>query len=435
MLPLLDSLGGSVMKKATYSVVLFASVAAAYVAGSWSNQTATAKAEPLAARRVLYYVDPMHPTYKSLEPGRAPDCGMQLEPVYGDARAVQADASDAGLPPGTVTVSAAQQQLIGVRVTAVEQSSRARAVHLFGRVAAEETRVYKVNIGVDGYFRKVSAVTTGSRVQKDQWLATVSSPEARQPIQAYLVSLDVLDRSQKAAEAPAQIKLATAAVQQAIDRMRTLGMSPVQIDEINQTRVLPPNFTITAPAAGFVMARNASPGQKIEKNTELYQIADLSKVWIHADAFGVEGDLLRPGVQADVILPGRTRSVRARVTDVLPQFDPASQSLKIRLEADNQGYVLRPDMFVDVEVRIADVSAMTVPSDAVVDTGLGTIVFVERGGGLFEPRQVETGWRSGDRVEIVSGLREGERVAASGTFLLDSERRMRLAASETGAER
>jgi membrane fusion protein, copper/silver efflux system len=215
----------------------------------------------------------------------------------------------------------------------------------------------------------------------------------------------------------------------------TVGMSPLQVEDIRRTRLVPPNVKITAPAAGVVIARNATTGQQIKGGTELFRIADLRKVWIHADVLGVEANAVRPGLEAGVVVPGRQKSIRARVTDVLPQFDPSSQSLRIRLEADNAGYVLRPDMFVDVELRLPAAPAITVPREAVVQTGLETLVFRERGAGRFEPRRVRIGWRSGDRIEIATGLAPGDRVAVSGTFLLDSERRLRLnAAAARGAQ-
>jgi Cu(I)/Ag(I) efflux system membrane fusion protein len=219
-------------------------------------------------------------------------------------------------------------------------------------------------------------------------------------------------------------------LQIAVDRLLTLGMSSVQIEEIGRTRRVPPNVKITAPADGFVLARNVSTGQKVERGNELYQIADLRRVWILADVFGREAEYVGPGTIAEISQPGRAPSFRARVSrDVLPQFDAASQSVKVRLEADNLGYLLRPDMFVDVDLLITLPPAIAIPVDAVLDSGLKKVVFVETGAGVFEPRQVETGWRFGGRVQIVKGLAEGDRVVVAGTFLLDSENRLRTTMS------
>lgn len=420
------------MTKASLSVLLLGVLGAGFLAGSWYNQRERVSAASLPARKVLHYVDPMHPAYKSDKPGIAPDCGMQLEPIYEDRGQQPApEAPASGMAAGAVNISLEKQQLIGVRVSPVEKTSATERLRLYGRVAADETRLYRIDVGIGGFIRELSGVTTGSHVRKDEWLATFFAPEARSLIQAYLVTLDVLDRTRNTADAQTAINLATAGVQQSIDRLLTLGMSSVQVEEIGRTRQVPPNVRITAPAAGFVVARNVSAGQKFERGDELYRIADLRRVWVLADVFGREAEYVQPGMIAQVSLPGRTRSFRARVSrDVLPQFDAASQSVKVRLEADNPGYLLRPDMFVDVDLLIPLPPTIAVPVDAVLDSGRKKTVFVERGDGVFEPREVETGWRFGERVEIVRGLRAGDRIVVSGRFLLDSESRMRHTGSE-----
>jgi Cu(I)/Ag(I) efflux system membrane fusion protein len=418
------------MTKIICSMLAIGVLGAGSFAGPWQYEPESVSAATLHARKVRYYVDPMHPAYKADKPGIAPDCGMQLEPVYEDggpqAAAEGSTARDITSGTGAVTISAGQQQLIGVRVGTVELASGTEKLHLFGRVAPDETRIYRVDIGIDGFIRDISTVTTGSQVDKDQWLATFSASEARSPIQAYLVAADVLERARKAGDGPAQIELAAAGLQQSTERLLTLGMSRLQIDEIRRTRQVPPTIRITAPAAGFALARHVSAGQKFEKGDELYRIADLSRVWILADVFGSDAEYIRPGAIAQVSLPGRTTSFRATVSRaVLPQFDPVSQSVKVRLEADNPGYLLRPEMFVDVDLAITLPPTIAVPVDAVLDSGLKKTVFVERANGVFEPREIETGWRFGGRVEVVKGLAAGERIVASGTFLLDSETRMR----------
>jgi membrane fusion protein, copper/silver efflux system len=209
-------------------------------------------------------------------------------------------------------------------------------------------------------------------------------------------------------------------------------MSRTQIEEIRRTRVVPSTIRIVAPAAGFVIARTLTAGEKITSGQELFQIADLRRVWILADVPGAEAAQVRAGMTAEVSAPGRRSAIRATVSRaVVPQFDPLNQAAKVRLEADNPGFTLRPDMFVDVYLPIALPPAIAVPVDAVLDAGLKKRVFVERADGAFEPREVETGWRFGDRVEIVNGLSDGDRVVVAGTFLLDSESRMRHAAGTT----
>jgi YHS domain-containing protein len=199
--------------------------------------------------------------------------------------------------------------------------------------------------------------------------------------------------------------------------------------ELKRTRQFTREIEVRAPVTGLVVSRNAAPGLRFDRNTELYRIADLSRVWIVADLFENEARFFSPGVTARLTLPAGGKVLRARVTDVLPLADPSLRTLKIRLELDNPEYLLRPDMVVDVELPITLPPAIVVPAEAVLDSGIRRRVFVERGEGIFEPHEVETGWRSGDNVEILTGLKPGERIAISGTFLIDSESRMKAAAA------
>jgi hypothetical protein len=414
------------MKRITlYGVLVVAGLAALIAATSWSGRRDTVGASAPNGRKVLYYVDPMHPSYRSDKPGTAPDCGMKLEPVYEGSPEAASQARAAG--DESVRVSAERRELVGVRVETVKKSAASERLRLYGRVAPEETRVYRVNVGIEGYVREISDVTTGSQVAKDQWLATFSAPEARTAIQSYVVAVDAAaNGTLRPADTPSP---PDSGLEYAAERLLALGMSRAQIEEIRRTRVVPPAIRIVAPAAGFVIARNLTAGEKIASGQELFQIADLRRVWILADVPGAEAAQVRPGMTAEVSAPGRTSTIRATVSRaVVPQFDPQNQAAKVRLEADNPGFSLRPEMFVDVYLPIALPPAIAVPVDAVLDAGLKKRVFVERADGAFEPREVETGWRFGDRVEIVKGLRDGDRVVVAGTFLLDSESRMRHSA-------
>ena len=410
-------------------IVLFAAAAAAFLAGSWhgAHESVSASAPGVETRRVLYYTDGMHPQIRSDVAGACPICGMTLHPVYAEP------AADVAVPnvaagDGAVAVSPRQQQLIGVRVGAVEETAGADRVRLFGRVVPAENGSYRVTINTDGYAREVSPVTTGSRVTKGEWLATISTPESRQPVQAYLVTLDVLDRELKAGanRTEAQIDLAKAGVDLAAERLLALGMAPSQLEEIRHARVAPPTMKIAAPGDGYVLARNISLNEKLEKGAELYRIADLHALWIMADVPAAEMDRIGSATTAAITVAGRTTPIRARLnTASIPPFDPETQSARLRFEVDNPGLVLRPDMFVNVDIDVKVPRGISVPDDAVVTTGLRNTVFVERSEGVFVPREVEVGRRVGSRIMVVKGLQPGERIALSGTFLLDSESRMK----------
>jgi Cu(I)/Ag(I) efflux system membrane fusion protein len=401
-------------------VCLLATVAlSCFGLGAWYASSRTVAKSTGSLRRVLYYQDPMHPAYRSNSPGIAPDCGMEVEPVYEDSA-----------PPGTIKLSYEARQKIGVRVALVEDASGAStSLRLLGRVAPDENRIYRLFASVDGWIRENATATTGSFVPKDHVLSTFYSPEFLSTEQAYLFSLGALDRFQSnSKETAEQIALTNTTIQRNVDTLRNLGMGELQIQEIRRTRALTDVINLCAPIPGFVLARNVSPGQRFEKGTELFRLADLSRVWIVADTLEEDVSAFRPGIRATVRYKGK--SLPAKVSEVLPQFDAAARTLKVRLELDNANYLLRPDMFVDVELPVHLPDALTVPADAVVDSGRRTVVYVDRGEGVFEPRSVDVGWRYGDRVAITRGLATGERVVTGGTFLLDSESRLRLAAAE-----
>jgi RND family efflux transporter MFP subunit len=384
-----------------------------------------------SGRKILYWHDPMHPAYKSDKPGVAPDCGMQLEPVY-EGSGPTASPS-ATVPPGSVQIQSDRQQMIGLRLAEVARTAEVRMLRTTGRVAADETRTYVINATVDGWITDVRPYSTGSSVRKNDVLASFYSPEFLSTIQAYLLALSALDRVQAAAQEDAgsrtQLDQYNLNVQRYRSTLFNQGMTDLQLDELGRSRKLTEHIYITSPANGFILVRRISEGLRFFKGEELYRIADLSRVWILVDVFGQEERFLKPGEQVQVRLPNHGARIYARVSNVLPQFDPTSQALKVRLESENPGFRLRPDMFVDVEIAAQYPATITVPYDAVVDTGLRKTVFVDRGNGYFEPRRVETGWRMGDRVEIIRGLMEGERIVVSGNFLVDSESRLRLAAA------
>jgi Cu(I)/Ag(I) efflux system membrane fusion protein len=214
-----------------------------------------------------------------------------------------------------------------------------------------------------------------------------------------------------------------------VERLRGMGMSQRQIEALRQKRDIPLTIDIESPADGLVVSRGVTLGQRYERGAEWFRVANLEKVWILADLLEADAGLVRPGATARVTVPGQGGELTAVVSRVPPQFDATSRTFKVRLELDNPGSRLRPDQFVDVALDVERPAALTVPADAVVDTGLHQTVFVEVGEGVYEPRAVETGWRAGDRVEVVRGLQAGDRIVLSGTFLVDSESQLKAAAA------
>ncbi len=385
------------------------------------------KGDSAGGRTVLYYVDPMHPAYRSEKPGIAPDCGMQLEPVYADGG--PPGGGGVPLPPGAIRITPERQQLIGVRTAVVEQAPVTHQVRVLGRVAPDETRVYRINSSLAGFVQSVSTVTTGSFVKRDQYLASIYSPDLYALINSYIFALNSIDRQEKLT--PENIKRFRQDISIRGNRnsLLNIGMSETQLDEILKTRYNKEVIDIRSTESGYVLQRNISLGERFERGVEFYRIADLSKVWILADIFENEASYFKPGVLCQAKLPHRNLTFSARVGSVLPLYDSATRTLKVRLEVDNAGLVLRPDMFVDVELPVTLPAMITLPREALLDTGLKQTVFVDRGNGIFEPRAVEAGRYFGDRVEIVKGLVPGERIAVSGNFLLDSETRLKNSSS------
>jgi multidrug efflux pump subunit AcrA (membrane-fusion protein)/YHS domain-containing protein len=423
------------MKKVAIGAVVLLLMVASYLLGR-HRTTHNAPAVQKDARTVLYWVDPMHPDYKSDHPGVAPDCGMALEPVYAESVSASSN-SAAPIMPGMVGIDAEKQQLFGIRVSSVERSSGTDNVRVLGRVLPEDTRVYRLNAGMEGFVRETFNDSPGEFVKKNQKLATYYGGDILAVASGFLAATAGVpgangkDGARTVPFPGAVAKQGQSSVQGYTDRLRNLGMSDAQIQEMAETRLLPESIHVVSPVDGFVLARSISPGQHFEHSTEFYRIADLSRVWIVADILGNEAQHFRPGTAARVVLKGEGKVLTAHVSDVLPQVDPSTRTLKLRLEADNPGFILRPDMFVDIELPVAKAAGLAVPADAVIDSGREQRVFVERSPGVFEPRSVQVGWRFGDRIEIVKGLSEGERVVSAGTFLVDSESRLKSAPAPT----
>lgn len=402
----------------------------AFCAGFWyRGHAAGLTAAEAAGQKVLYWHDPMHPSYKSSKPGIAPDCGMQLEPVYAGG----GDSVVAATPavPGAVTIGAERQQAIGVRVGRVERSSSTQLVRLLGRVIVDEAQIYRIFGAGEGWVREISPSTPGSIVQKDDLLAVYFIRDIQTPLNAYLYALSNRDKRPSEEVNADQTQQVNNQIRVSEEGLVNLGMSQVQIREVARTRTATTLMQVRAPEAGVILARNLARGLRIDRSTELYRIADISHVWVLADLHGGEANMVPLGTAAQVRFEGHV--LPARISKSLPLFDAATRTMKVRLELDNPGFLLRPDMFVDVDFSVALPKALTIPAEALLDSGLRKTVFVDRGNGHFEPRAVETGWRAGGQVEIVRGLEAGERIVVSGNFLIDSESRMQTAAPPPAA--
>lgn len=408
------------------------------------------------AKKTLYWYDPMHPNYRSDKPGIAPDCGMDLVPMYEgeekkenpqakvlyyyDPKAPEYKSDKPGLnpdtgndlepayetaAPGTVHISAEKQQWIGIqtdvaRVTAVAETLRAP-----GRVAVDETRIVRVTSRTEGWIEKVHANFTGRYVKAGEPMVEIYSPELVATQQEYLLALkarDTLEHSQVQGVAQAQSALVTAALR----RLQHWGFNAADLQTLALRGEPQRTITIQAPSTGYVLERKALPNARVSPEMELYTLADLSRVWVVADVFEADAAQIRPGMAALIepsYLPGR--KIRATVTQILPQIDAETRTLKVRLDADNPDLLFKPELYANVEFPVSGAARLTVPADAVLDSGTRRVVYLDLGEGHFAPRAVETGQRVGGRVQILSGLKAGDRIVTGGAFLLDSESQMR----------
>jgi RND family efflux transporter MFP subunit len=345
------------------------------------------------------------------------------------------DAKTRALPHGAVQVSAERQQAIGVRLGVVSRSAGTRLVRTTGRVVPDENRTYPLVAAVSGWIRTVENIVTGDAVERDQVLASFVAPEVefRSAQQSYYTGLETFYRMAVTQPQPQSSSHASTSgdmIDRMADPLRAMGVSNSQLREMGKRRELVQDIRVESPVDGFVLNRNVSPGLRFDRGFEFYRIANLDRVWILADVYRDQLPLIRRFGAARIRTADGSHVLPARVSPSEPTFDEVTQTLKVRVEAANPRWALKPGMFVDVEFPVELPPALTVPADAIVDSGLRKTVFVEKGDGYFEPRPVETGRRIGDEVEVTNGLTPGERIVIDGTFFIDSESRMKAPAHE-----
>jgi RND family efflux transporter MFP subunit len=358
---------------------------------------------------------------------RMPMFGRAVAPAERAAPAPAAISLPATADParGDVQIDPQRQQLIGVRVVSVERTPLTGAVRTTGIVRYNETRLADVNVKLDGWIRELYVDYTGQPVTKGQRLFSFYSPDLLATQNEYLLALKTRDQLRTPPVGDAH-EYADRLVDAARQRLALWDVPADQIEALEKTRQPLMTVTFPSPASGYVMEKQVVQGMHVTPGQTLYKLADLSEVWVEADVYEQELPSVRVGQRAVITLdayPGE--SFDGRAIYVYPFVEENTRTVKVRFQLANPRGRLRPGMFANVQLQEAGGSGLTVPANAVVDSGTQQTVFVARGEGSFTPRQVKSGRRLGDRIEILSGVKEGEQVATSAAFFLDSESQLR----------
>jgi RND family efflux transporter MFP subunit len=382
--------------------------------------------KPAGERRILFYRNPMEPSITS--PIAAKDeMGMEYLPVYSDE--VEPPASQGTGVEGLTTIRVGEEALMltGVQTSPALKETAKRTVRTVGIVVPDETLVRHIHTKVNGWIENLSTNFTGQAVKQDAPLLSIYSPELLTTQQEFL-SAKKAAASLADSTSPAVKAMGLSLLQSARRRLELFDVPKSFIDKLEKDGVPQRTVTLEAPISGFVTAKGVSEGQQIEPGLELFTITDLSHVWIEADLYEYEAGTVEVGQEATLTLAYDAGTViKGRVAYVFPYLSAESRTLKVRFDFPNPTLTLKPQMYVDVSLTLAQVSGVTIPDSAMIDTGVRQVVFVETAPGTFEPRQVKIGVRGSGKIQIVAGIKEGEQVVIKANFLLDSESRLRAA--------
>jgi Cu(I)/Ag(I) efflux system membrane fusion protein len=380
-----------------------------------SNATSTASSgapaqkpgdvDPATGKKVLYWHDPMVPGQKFDRPGKSPFMDMQLVPVY----------ADGGGDESQVAVSPRMQQNLGVRTAEVTSGTLASAVEAVGSVAYNERDVAVVQARSNGFLEKLYVRAPLDRVRQGQPLAELYIPDWVAAQEEFLAAKRISGRS--------NMKGLENIVDAARQRMRLAGMNEDQIRRVDATNAVQARTTLVAPISGVVGELTAREGMTVMAGAPLFRLNGLSTVWVNAEVPESLAIRVRPGHAVEARLPAMSDAVfKGKVSAILPEVNPATRTLKARIELANRDGQLVPGMFVSVNLApAAGESMLLVPSEAVIQTGKRSVVIVAVGDGKFAATDVDVGLERDGRTEIRKGLAAGQKVVVSGQFLVDSE--------------
>ncbi len=358
--------------------------------------TPPAAAQP-GARQALYWYDPMYPAQRFDKPGKSPFMDMQLVPKYAGEASAQ----------GGVQIDPAKTQNLGVRLAVVERGALPSNVSATGVIAFNERDVAVVQARAAGFVQRVYGRAPGDIVGAGAPLADLLVPEWAGAQGEYLAMKRTGD---------------TALIRAARQRLALLGMPEALIASVERSGHVRNVATLSTPMGGVITTLSVRSGMTVSTGQTLAEVNGLARVWLNAAVPEALAGEVRVGQTAQATLAAYPGEVfTGRVTAVLPQARAESRTLTVRIELPNSGGRLRPGLFATVQLGGGDRSALLVPSEAVIRTGRRTLVMVAGPGGRYLPAEVRTGREGGGRTEILAGLNAGEKVVASGQFLIDSE--------------
>lgn len=349
------------------------------------------------------YVCPMHPQIVRDEPGSCPICGMSLVEKRVDTH------SDTR---PEVRLDAAVVQNMGVRTAKVERGTLWKYVRTVGRVEYDETHLAHVHSRADGWIEKLMLRAEGEPVRKGQELAELYAPDILSAQVDFLIALDPQGQGTR-----------RVSPDKARNLLRLLDVPEAVIQEIARTRVTRNTIPVLAPSDGIVTRMMARDGMYVTPGSEMFTIADLTKVWVMVDVFEYQLAWIEPGLETEITVPAHPDRVwRGKVDYLYPDLDPKTRTLRVRLLFDNPELLLKPNMFAEVVIYGGPkAGVLKIPREALIVTGERETVVRALGNGRFQPVDVQTGMDAGDEVEVLSGLEQGDEIVISGQFLIDSE--------------
>ena len=385
-------------------------------------------------RKLLYYRNPMGLPDSSPTPKKDP-MGMDYIPVYaGEADEVDKTEEVDGAAAATkqIRISTDKVQKLGVRIEAARLRSLGRIVQAVGRIEPDERRQYAIAPKFEGYVERLLVNVTGQWVGKGQPLFEVYSPELVSAQREYAIAIQGVESLNNAGSETrsGMQQLADAS----LTRLKNWDISDEQIRDLASSGNARRTLTFRSPVSGIVTEKKAQQGMRFMPGEVLYQVADLSTVWVVADVFEQDIGLVKVGARAKVRINAYPdKMFEGTITYVYPTLNAQTRTVPVRVELANPGLLLKPSMFAKVELAVSGKAAVvTVPVSAVIDSGTRQIVLIQQGEGRFEPREVKLGSRSDNYVEVVDGVKDGEQVVVAANFLIDAESNLRAAVAGFG---